>query len=102
MKIHKTSAHSTFLHAFTKKPLVLQIQGHTGSLYFRKYNPVYAFLLAALERLRPRFYEIFIVISERTAEKLSLPRRKNIAVISNGMSPELLMARPGRNPISSI
>ena len=60
----------TFLHLWTKKPLILQIQGYTGLLYFRKYNPFYAFTLYIMERLRPLFYKNFIFITPQTIKKL--------------------------------
>jgi hypothetical protein len=37
----------TFLHRFAEKPVVLQIQGYTGRLYFKKYNTVYAFFFTS-------------------------------------------------------
>ncbi|MEW6416529.1 MAG: glycosyltransferase family 4 protein [Nitrospirota bacterium] len=115
-----------FLHAFTKKPIILQVQGYTGTLYFKKYNPVYALMLYTMEHLRPRFYKKFIFISAATVKKLlpedisldrrdacptgnvypcisrsgvspdlpSLKRKKNIEVIPNGVSPELLDTQP--------
>ncbi|MEW6571714.1 MAG: glycosyltransferase family 4 protein [Nitrospirota bacterium] len=60
----------TFLHTFKKKPLILQVQGYTGRLYFRKYNPVYALFLHSMEHFRPRFYKNFIFVSSATAKKL--------------------------------
>lgn len=83
----------TFLHFFSKKPLVLQVQGYTGLLYLRKYNPVYAIFLYGMERLRPKFYDNFICVSETTASRLSV-RGKMFTVISNGVSPELLRITP--------
>lgn len=83
-----------FLHFFTSRPVVLQIQGYTGRLYFRKYNPAYASFLYIMERLRPRFYDNFILINKETAEKFSLKSNKNIDIIPNGVSPELLDANP--------
>jgi len=111
----------TFLHVFTKKPVILQIQGYTGRLYFRKYNPAYASVLYILERLRPVFYDNFIFMNEHTIKKL-LPKelspspstieggkwgrghstdmnvlfgkKKNITIIPNGISPELLTISP--------
>lgn len=109
----------TFLHAFTKKPIILQIQGYTGRLYFRKYNPAYASFLYVLEHLRPMFYDNFIFINEQTIKRLlpkelspspsppplegggwgrghptgmnvSFGKMKNIKIIPNGISPELL------------
>src|SRR4030043_77893 len=60
----------TFLHAFTEKPIVLQVQGYTGRHYFKKYNPVYALVLYVLEHLRSRFYNNFIFMSIETVKRL--------------------------------
>lgn len=84
----------TFLHAFTEKPVVLQVQGHTGALYFRKYNPLYASTLYMLELLRPRFYDNFIFMSPETVKKLRLRRERHAQIVSNGFSRELLDAAP--------
>src|ERR1700690_4497420 len=62
----------TFLHLFTNRPIILQVQGHTGLLYFDKYNPLYASVLYAFEHLRPRFYNNFIFINKNTQNKLCL------------------------------
>lgn len=85
----------TFLHAFTKRPVVLQVQGHTGLLYFRKYNPLYAVILTLMERLRPIFYDHFVFIGPETVRKFSLKGKGNREIIPNGISPELLNALPG-------
>lgn len=85
----------TFLHLFTKTPIILQVQGYTGKLYFSKYNPVYALVLASLEQIRPLFYKNFIFITEITHKKFLLPKmKKNIKVLSNGISPDLLSITP--------
>jgi len=94
----------TFLHAFTEKPIILQVQGFTGHLYFRKYNPLYAFSLYTMERVRPLFYKYFIFINDSTVDRLLSRRffcnvsmgkgRENIKVIPNGISPELLTLSP--------
>jgi len=84
----------TFLHAFTKRPVILQIQGYTGLLYFRKYNPLYALVLTFMERLRPLFYRHFLFISDATAGKLRLGKRAG-TIIPNGISPDLLNLSPG-------
>ncbi len=60
----------TFLHAFTEKPVILQVQGYTGTLYFRKYNLCYAIFLFLMEYFRPRLYKNFIFISSETINKL--------------------------------
>jgi glycogen(starch) synthase len=80
----------TFLHAFTKRPIILQIQGYTGRLYFKKYNALYALTLYTLELLRPRFYDNFIFISSTTSKRLSVGSKKHTEIISNGVSTELL------------
>lgn len=85
----------TFLHTLTKKPVVLQVQGYTGWLYLRKYNPAYATTLYVLERLRPMFYDNFIFISAETVKRFSLKGRRYIEVIPNGVSSELLTVTPG-------
>lgn len=94
----------TFLHAFTKKPIILQVQGYTGRLYFKKYNFLYALFLYFMEYFRPRFYKNFIFISSETAKKLLsknfLPSTSSpfteplIEVIPNGISTELLNTSP--------
>jgi glycosyltransferase involved in cell wall biosynthesis len=86
----------TFLHAFTKKPVILQVQGYTGKLYFRKYNPFYALALYSMESVRPRFYDNFIFVSPETAKNFSLTGETHVAVISNGISPGLLSVPPHR------
>jgi glycogen(starch) synthase len=80
----------TFLHAFTKKPIILQMQGYTGKLYFRKYNFLYALVLYILEFLRPKFYHNFMFISSETAGRFSVGKGKRIEVIPNGVSNEIL------------
>jgi len=84
----------TFLHAFTRQPLVLQVQCNTGSHYFRKYNPVSAAFLLGMERLRPRFYTNLIVPSPHTGEALTLRENARVEVIPNGVSPDLLDCSP--------
>jgi glycosyltransferase involved in cell wall biosynthesis len=84
----------TFLHLFTKKPIVLQIQGYTGRLYFRKYNPLYASVLYTLERLRPRGYAHFIFAGPNTVSRFSLGSAKHSRIIPNGVAPEFLNMPP--------
>jgi glycosyltransferase involved in cell wall biosynthesis len=80
----------TFLHCFSKKPIVLQIQGHTGRLYFKKYNLFSALALFVFEFVRPLFYESIIFICAETKKRFLLKNRKRIGIIPNGVSPELL------------
>jgi glycosyltransferase involved in cell wall biosynthesis len=78
----------TFLSFMTKKPIILQIQGYTGILYFMKYNPLYALTLTCLEQIRPLFYRNFIFVNQETSKKLLLSKNKNIEIIPNGISSE--------------
>jgi glycosyltransferase involved in cell wall biosynthesis len=80
----------TFLHFLTKKPLILQVQGYTGTHYFSKYNPAYALALYIMEYFRPRFYDNYICINTETVKKLSLGNGKFVEIIPNGVPPELL------------
>lgn len=104
----------TFLHAFTKRPIVLQVQGYTGLHYFKKYNPVYALILFSLEKGRPWFYKNFIFINQETIKRIfgwgnpsilspehnrqestlhlleRVRKRGKVAVIPNGISLDLL------------
>lgn len=80
----------TFLHLWTEKPLILQIQGYTGLLYFRKYNPLYASILCGFEQVRPRFYRHIIFVSEWTLKKYTLSQNAHVSVITNGISEDLL------------
>jgi glycosyltransferase involved in cell wall biosynthesis len=84
----------TFLHVFTQKPVILQIQGYTGVQYFGKYNPLYALVLFNMERVIPRFYHNFIFASCDTVQKFSLETKSNIMVIPNGISSTLLNTSP--------
>jgi glycosyltransferase involved in cell wall biosynthesis len=80
----------TFYLLFMRKPVVLQVQGYTGKLYFRKYNPFYAVVLFLSELLRPGFYTNFIFVNQEMMEKFYLKREKHSAVIPNGISSDLL------------
>ena len=80
----------TFLHLFTNRPLLLQVQGYTGLLYFKKYNPLYASALYIFERLRPRFYSNFIFVSQHTRNKLQLTHPIYAGVIPNGVPTDLI------------
>lgn len=85
----------TFLHYFSDKPIVLQIQGYTGLKYFEKYNILYSGTLCIFERLRPLFYRNIIVVSNYTADRYHLnDRGKNIEVVPNGIPRELLGYQP--------
>lgn len=84
----------TFCHALSRRPVILQVQGYTGGLYFRKYNPLYAVVLWLLERFRPRFYRDFIFISAHTADRMRLDTESRVEIISNGIEASLFEAEP--------
>jgi glycosyltransferase involved in cell wall biosynthesis len=84
----------TFLHAFTEKPIVLQVQGYTGKLYFLKYNPVYALFLYIMEYRRPKFYDNFIFVNAATVQKFPIGSKKFIEIIPNAVSHTLLNTSP--------
>lgn len=84
----------TFLPAFTKKPLILQLQDYTGKLYFRKYSPLYALPLCLLEMLRPRFYDNFIFVNSEMINRFPIKGSSHIATIPNGISPGMLNGTP--------
>jgi glycosyltransferase involved in cell wall biosynthesis len=78
----------TLLHAFTRKPVVLQIQGYTGLKYFQKYNTFYAAALYLFERFLPPSYRNFIFVSESSKKNYYIDESKNIEIISNGIAEE--------------
>jgi glycosyltransferase involved in cell wall biosynthesis len=80
----------TFYQRSLRTPVVLQVQGYTGILYFRKYNLFYAVFLFLSELLRTWFYTNFIFINHEMMEKFYLKREKHSAVIPNGISSQLL------------
>ena len=73
-----------------RRPVVLQIQGYTGMLYFKKYNPLYAVVLSLSELLITGFYSNFIFINHEMKKKLYLKREKRSSVIPNGIFSRLL------------
>lgn len=85
----------TFYQFFLNRPVVLQIQGYTGRLYFRKYNPFSAAVLFVIEMLKPRFYDNFIFVNSETVKKYPGVGAKRRAIISNGISTELLTLPDG-------
>lgn len=79
----------SFSNVFTKKPVILQVQGYTGRFYFRKYNPLYASTLYLMEHIRPLFYDNFIFMTGETIKRLSLEKLRCAEIIPNGVSPAL-------------
>ncbi len=87
----------TFLNLYTKRPVVLQIQGFTGTEYFKKYNIVYSTILFLFEKIRPKFYRNIIVVSDTTIKRFDLQPRRTIQVISNGIAEEIFRVEPGES-----
>ncbi len=88
--IHEFSpAVPILLHACTKKPIILQIQGYTGRKYFEKYNIFYASVLYMFERFLPLFYGNIIFVSESSKNNYHIHEHKNIEIISNGIPEKL-------------
>lgn len=87
-----------FLNFYKKRPVVLQIQGYTGTKYFGKYNPLYSAVLYALERLRPSFYRNVLLVSDVTRQRYSLHGdHTSVGMIPNGISRELLGCTPEKS-----
>lgn len=84
----------TFLHCFSERPIVLQVQGYTGKDYFKKYNIFKANFLYFLEHTRPGLYSNFIFISEAIRNKFPIRKDARTEIIPNGVSPELLHLTP--------
>jgi len=84
----------TFLPFFTDKPIILQVQGYTGKLYFSKYNLFFASALYLMEQLRPKFYRNLIFVSSDTSKKFVLRKDSYVKFISNGISSDLLKVSP--------
>ena len=85
------------MHAFTERPLVLQIQGYTGVKYFEKYNIFYSGLLCVFERFRPLIlqeYHLYLCYYRKKVP-FSMPGRKILELIPNGIPEELLTYEPG-------
>jgi glycosyltransferase involved in cell wall biosynthesis len=88
----------TFLNFYRKRPVVLQIQGYTGTKYFRKYNLLYSTVLYTLERLRPSLYSNVVLVSDMTRQRYSLNGdRTFVEMIPNGISRELLGCTPEKS-----
>lgn len=83
----------SFSNVFTKKAVILQVQGYTGRLYFRKYNPFYALFLYSMEHIRPKFCDKFVFVASETAKKLSVGNSQCKETIPNGVSPDLFDMR---------
>jgi glycosyltransferase involved in cell wall biosynthesis len=89
----------TFLNFYRKRPLILQVQAHTGKMYFEKYNLLYATVLYLLEKTRPILYRNFIFVSEATERNFPLfsKERGPVEIIPNGVDEELLTLEQGES-----
>jgi glycosyltransferase involved in cell wall biosynthesis len=85
----------TSLCLYNRRPVVLQIQGYTGSMYFRKYNPLKAGVLYLLERALPSLYRHVIAVSETSLRRYRVSKGALKAVIPNGIDDRLLKIPTG-------
>jgi glycosyltransferase involved in cell wall biosynthesis len=86
-----------FSRLFTRKPVILQVQGIMGGHSLRKFTSFYSIPMYMVERFYPRLYDRFIFVSDTTKEKvLSRIKGKNnlCPVIPNGINKELLSVKP--------
>ncbi|MBF0344025.1 MAG: glycosyltransferase family 4 protein [Nitrospirae bacterium] len=83
-----------FLGSYRDRPLVLQVQGHTGKQYFDKYSMFYAAPLYLMEKYRVIAYRNVIFVSEAAKARYRLKNNCNATVISNGISESLLEDAP--------
>ncbi len=75
---------------FTTTPIILQVQGYTGTEYIRKYNFLYALPLISFEHIFPLYYNNYIFVNKITAKKFIFVRNENIEFIPNGVSPDII------------
>lgn len=85
----------TLLGFYKRRPVVLQLQGYTGKKYFEKYNIFHSSVLYLLERLLPKTYDRFLLVSEATKKRYGLDNSHVIKVISNGINEQLFTVEPG-------
>lgn len=86
-----------FSTLFTRTPVVLQVQGVMEEHSFKKFHPLYAIPMHAVERFYPRLYGRFIFVSPVTQEKVVRRLgRKSVRchVIPNGINDDLLTVTP--------
>lgn len=79
----------TFLNFYKKRPLILQIQGHTGKNYFSKYNILYSLALYTYEKILPRFYKCLIFPTDESRNRYTLSEKSNVRMIPSGISEKL-------------
>lgn len=87
----------TFLSFYKKRPLILQIQGHTGRKYFGKYNILFSLALYTYEKISPRFYKCLIFLTEESRNRYKLSEKSNIRIIHSGISEKLLDIEPSES-----
>lgn len=84
----------TLLGFYKRRPVVLQVQGYTGKKYFEKYNIFHSSVLYAFERLLPKTYGRFLLVSEATKKRYGLENSRVVKVISNGINGQLFDFEP--------
>lgn len=78
-----------FAKFLTKTPIILQIQGLWGLQHVRKFNALYGLPLCVIEKLYPKFYNTFILVTDINMSKL-IKRSKKCAIIPNGTDRDFL------------
>ncbi len=82
-----------FSRFLTKTPVILQVQGIMEKHALRKFSPIYAVPMYAVERFYPGLYDRFIFVSDVTRQKVMERVTREVAscaVIPNGVDEELL------------
>jgi glycogen synthase len=86
-----------FSRLFTKKPVILQVQGIMEKHSFKKFSPLYSLPMYMVERFYPGLYDRFVFVSDVTKEKIIAGVKKKIklcTVIPNGIDEALLRITP--------
>jgi glycosyltransferase involved in cell wall biosynthesis len=78
-----------FSRFLTKTPVILQIQGIWGIHHLRKFNVFYGIPMCAMEKIYPKLYSTFILVTDVNMDKV-ITRSQKCAVIPNGIDREFL------------
>jgi len=79
----------SFLPSLTPAPVILQVQQWLGRPYWGRYGP-FSIHSALLERLVPRLYRHFVVLTPQMRDLLVPGSAANLAVINQGVDEEYL------------
>ena len=86
-----------FARFFTRKPVMLQVQGIMERHSLKKFNPFYSLPMYTAERFYPGLYDRFIFVSDITMGKVMERVKRKVRschVIPNGIGEELLKVTP--------